>query len=70
MPCLRERSTDSRTYAALPIIAVINGHYSFLHAETVSPLQEILLERRDQGIRGQKPSGLCVLLSCIWRLLQ
>jgi len=25
MPCRRERQTDSRTYAALPITPVING---------------------------------------------
>jgi hypothetical protein len=25
MPCLKERQTDSRTYAALPITEVING---------------------------------------------
>jgi hypothetical protein len=37
MPCLKERWTDSRTYAALPITPVIIGRETFLPAETVSP---------------------------------
>lgn len=44
MPCLKERQTDSRTYAALPITTVINGRNPLLPAESVSPFKEIPLE--------------------------
>ena len=44
MPCLKERKTDSRTYAALPIAVAINGRNPLLSAESVSPFEEILLE--------------------------
>lgn len=44
MPCLKGRKTDSRTYAALPITAVINGQNPLLPAESVSPFEEIPLE--------------------------
>jgi hypothetical protein len=36
---MKERLTDSRTYAALPIAPVIIGRETFLPADTVSPLQ-------------------------------